>query len=239
MRFFEALLGIIMGMLELTLAPYFGAAALLIMIASLRTFSSDKLQFWRESSSGVNRLAFFLAKDTVDHFNTLLKPAVYLSMFYFYNDPRSTFSSNYITTLALIYCCTGIAYIVGIVLKPQPAQLVCTFPQLHLDFDEYLRLRSLYFVHRGDRKQQIVLIIAVNRESLFCFVLWNAWNSFISDDYVALKERNYWESLFQGDLLEEGKYLKSSYSLRHPICSCCKTLLINEGKNNILIRGSY
>ncbi|CAM6102781.1 unnamed protein product [Calypogeia fissa] len=101
--------------------------ALLVMIASLRTFTMDKLQFWRESSSGVNRLAYFLAKDTVDHFNTILKPVVYLCTFYFYNDPRATFSSNYIITLALTYCCTGIAYVVAILLKPQPAQLVCVF----------------------------------------------------------------------------------------------------------------
>ncbi|CAM6100951.1 unnamed protein product [Calypogeia fissa] len=101
--------------------------ALLIMIASLRTFTVDKLQFWRESSSGVNKLACFLAKDTVDHFNTILKPVVYLSTFYFYNDPRATFSSNYVITLALTYCCTGIAYVVAILLKPQPAQLICVF----------------------------------------------------------------------------------------------------------------
>ncbi|BBN06086.1 protein MpABCG24 [Marchantia polymorpha subsp. ruderalis] len=103
------------------------AVSLLVMIASLRTFSTDKLNFWRESASGINRLSFFLAKDTVDHFNTVIKPVVYLSMFYFFNDPRSTFASNYIITLALVYCVTGIAYVLAIVMNPAPAQLFSVF----------------------------------------------------------------------------------------------------------------
>jgi hypothetical protein len=94
------------------------------MISALRTFSNDKLQYWRESASSINRVAYFLAKDTVDHFNTLIKPVVFLSMFYFFNNPRSTFIENYIVTLALVYCVTGIAYIFAIVAQPGPAQLV-------------------------------------------------------------------------------------------------------------------
>ena len=99
-------------------------AALLSMISALRTFSNDKLQYWRESASSINRVAYFLAKDTVDHFNTLIKPVVFLSMFYFFNNPRSTFVENYIVTLAFVYCVTGIAYMFAIVSEAGPAQLV-------------------------------------------------------------------------------------------------------------------
>lgn len=94
------------------------------MIAALRTFSADKLQFWRESASGINRYAFFLAKDTVDIFNIVIKPLVYLALFYFFNDPRSTFLWNFIVTLALVYCVTGIGYIFAVLLQPGAAQLV-------------------------------------------------------------------------------------------------------------------
>ena len=94
------------------------------MIASLRTFSADKLQFWRESASGVNRIAFFIAKDMADLFNVVLRPLIYLSMFYFFCNPRSTFLSNYCVTLVLVYCVTGYAYIFAILLEPAPAQLV-------------------------------------------------------------------------------------------------------------------
>ncbi|XP_028792017.1 ABC transporter G family member 28-like [Neltuma alba] len=99
------------------------AVSLLCKIAALRTFSLDKLHYWRESASGMSSLAYFLAKDTVDHFNTLIKPVVYLSMFYFFNNPRSSVVDNYFVLLCLVYCVTGIAYILAISLEPGPAQL--------------------------------------------------------------------------------------------------------------------
>ncbi|KAK9699545.1 hypothetical protein RND81_08G180400 [Saponaria officinalis] len=99
------------------------AISLLCQIAALRTFSLDKLQYLRESASGISSLAHFLAKDTVDHFNTLIKPVVYLSMFYFFTNPRSTFFDNYIVLVCLVYCVTGMGYAFATFLNPGPAQL--------------------------------------------------------------------------------------------------------------------
>ncbi|GAB4836431.1 hypothetical protein Ancab_001343 [Ancistrocladus abbreviatus] len=99
------------------------AVSLLCQIAALRSFSLDKLQYWRESASGVSSLAHFLAKDTVDHFNTLVKPAVYLSMFYYFTNPRSSFLDNYIVLICLVYCVTGMGYAFAIFFDPGPAQL--------------------------------------------------------------------------------------------------------------------
>ncbi|KAM0990978.1 hypothetical protein ACFX2I_009422 [Malus domestica] len=99
------------------------AVSLLCKISALRTFSLDKLQYWRESASGISSLAHFLSKDTLDHFNTIVKPLVYLSMFYFFNNPRSSFQDNYVVLLCLVYCVTGIAYAIAIYLDPSPAQL--------------------------------------------------------------------------------------------------------------------
>ncbi|KAL5709967.1 ABC transporter G member 28 [Ranunculus cassubicifolius] len=97
--------------------------SLLCKISALRSFSLDKLIYWRESSSGMSSLAYFLAKDTIDHFNTVIKPLVYLSMFYFVNNPRSSFTDNYIILICLVYCVTGIAYAFAILLEPGAAQL--------------------------------------------------------------------------------------------------------------------
>ena len=72
----------------------------------------------------MSSLAYFLSKDTVDHLNTIIKPLVYLSMFYFFNNPRSSFPDNYFILLCLVYCVTGIAYLFAIVFEPGPAQLV-------------------------------------------------------------------------------------------------------------------
>nr|XP_043632245.1 ABC transporter G family member 24 [Erigeron canadensis]XP_043632246.1 ABC transporter G family member 24 [Erigeron canadensis] len=99
------------------------AVSLLCKVAALRTFSLDKLQYWRERASGISSLAHFLAKDTVDHFSTVIKPAVYLSMFYFFSYPRSSFAENYTVMLCLVYCVTGIAYMLAIFLDPGPSQL--------------------------------------------------------------------------------------------------------------------
>lgn len=101
-------------------------AALLCKISALRSFSLDKLQYWRESASGISSLAHFLAKDTLDLFNTIVKPLVYLSMFYFFNNPRSSFTDNYVVLVCLVYCVTGMAYALAIYFQPAPAQLVHT-----------------------------------------------------------------------------------------------------------------
>ncbi|KAJ3679882.1 hypothetical protein LUZ60_016160 [Juncus effusus] len=99
------------------------AISLLCKIASLRSFSQDHLQFWRERQSGMSSLAYFLSKDTVDHFSTLVKPLIYLSMFYFFNNPRSTFADNYMVMVALVYCVTGVGYTFAICFQLGSAQL--------------------------------------------------------------------------------------------------------------------
>ncbi|PHU03914.1 ABC transporter G family member 28 [Capsicum chinense] len=99
------------------------AVPLLTKIASLRSFSLDKLHYWRESAFGMSSLAYFMAKDTVDHINTIVKPAVYLSMFYFFNNPRSSILDNYLVLLCVVYCVTGIAYALAIYFEPGQAQL--------------------------------------------------------------------------------------------------------------------
>ncbi|KAG4908110.1 hypothetical protein JHK84_056635 [Glycine max] len=99
------------------------AVSLLCKIAALRSFSLDKLHYWRESDSGMSSLAYFLSKDTIDLFNTLIKPVVYLSMFYFFTNPISTFADNYVVLLCLVYCVTGIAYALSIFFEPGAAQL--------------------------------------------------------------------------------------------------------------------
>ncbi|GFP97004.1 ABC transporter g family member 28 [Phtheirospermum japonicum] len=117
------LAGACLGLLAKASDESFGAPALLCKIAALRTFSLDKLQYRRERASGISSLAHFVAKDTIDHFNTLIKPLVYLSMFYFFSNPRSPFLDNYIVLLCLVYCVTGMAYALAIFLEPGPSQL--------------------------------------------------------------------------------------------------------------------
>ncbi|KAL6635366.1 hypothetical protein ACP70R_028037 [Stipagrostis hirtigluma subsp. patula] len=99
------------------------AVSLLCKIGALRSFTIDKINYWRERASGMSSLAYFLSKDTIDHFNTIVKPIVYLSMFYFFNNPRSSIWENYVVLVALVYCVTGIGYTFAIFFQPGSAQL--------------------------------------------------------------------------------------------------------------------
>ncbi|XP_051119857.1 ABC transporter G family member 24-like isoform X2 [Andrographis paniculata] len=126
------LAGVCLGLISKSSDESFGApgytytiiaTSLLCKIAALRTFALDKLQYRRERASGISSLAHFVAKDTIDHFNTLIKPLVYLSMFFFFSNPRSSFPDNYIVLLCLVYCVTGMAYALAIFLEPGPSQL--------------------------------------------------------------------------------------------------------------------
>uniref|UniRef100_A0ACD5YYJ8 Uncharacterized protein n=1 Tax=Avena sativa TaxID=4498 RepID=A0ACD5YYJ8_AVESA len=99
------------------------AVSLLCKIGALRSFTLDKMHYWRERASGMSSLAYFLAKDTIDHFNTIVKPIVYLSMFYFFNNPRSSIWENYVVLVVLVYCVTGIGYTFAIFFQPGSAQL--------------------------------------------------------------------------------------------------------------------
>ncbi|CAN6195009.1 unnamed protein product [Urochloa humidicola] len=99
------------------------AVSLLCKIGALRSFSLEKIHYWRERASGMSSLAYFLSKDTIDHFNTIIKPIVYLSMFYFFNNPRSSIWENYVVLVALVYCVTGMGYTFAIFFQPGSAQL--------------------------------------------------------------------------------------------------------------------
>nr|GMC90485.1 putative white-brown complex homolog protein 30 [Ipomoea batatas] len=101
------------------------AVSLLCKIAALRSFTADRLEYLRERSSGMSSLAYFMSKDVLDCFNTIIKPLVFLSMFYFFNNPRSTFAENYIVFLCLVYCVSGMAYVFAVCFQPGPAQLWC------------------------------------------------------------------------------------------------------------------
>lgn len=99
------------------------AVSLLCQIGSLKSFQLERLEYLRERASGMSTAAYFLARDTIDHFNTIVKPGIYLSMFYFFNNPRSSIQDNYVILLALVYCVTGIGYTFAVSFQPSSAQL--------------------------------------------------------------------------------------------------------------------
>ncbi|XP_075670931.1 ABC transporter G family member 24-like isoform X1 [Castanea sativa] len=178
------------------------AVSLLCKIAALRSFSLDKLHYWRESASGMSSLAYFLSKDTIDHFNTVIKPAVYLSMFYFFTNPRSTFADNYFVLFCLVYCVTGIAYVLAIVFEPGTAQLWSVLLPV-----------VLTLIATQPRDSEFMKIL-----TNLCYPQW-ALEGFI----IANAERYYGVWL----ITRCGSLLKSGYNLHH--WSLCLAILILIG----------
>ncbi|KAG9152522.1 hypothetical protein Leryth_016440 [Lithospermum erythrorhizon] len=165
------------------------SVSLLCKIGALRSFSLDKLHYWRESASGMSSTAYFLAKDTVDHFNTIVKPAVYLSMFYFFNNPRSSILDNYLILVCLVYCVTGIAYTLAIYFEPGQAQLWSVLLPVVL---------TLVANQDGDK--------FINKLGDYCFTKW-ALEAFLIAN--AKRYSGVWLVTRCGAILQKG------YSLKH------------------------
>ena len=76
------------------------------------------------------RFAFFLAQDTFDHTGTLLKSLLYMVMYYSFAQPRAVIWQMYLCTVAIVYACTGTAYLMSQVLthllpSEQCDQFIC------------------------------------------------------------------------------------------------------------------
>ncbi|KAL3137532.1 hypothetical protein ABBQ38_004816 [Trebouxia sp. C0009 RCD-2024] len=99
------------------------ALGLLTTVSALRTFGVHRTVFYREASSGLNKFAFFLAQDTFDHTGTLLKSGLYMVMYYSFAQPRAVIWQMYLCTVAIVYACTGTAYLMSQVMEPASAQL--------------------------------------------------------------------------------------------------------------------
>ncbi|KAE8727675.1 hypothetical protein F3Y22_tig00005406pilonHSYRG00132 [Hibiscus syriacus] len=185
--------------------------SLLCKIAALRSFGLDKLHYWRERSSGMSSLAYFLAKDTVDHFNTRIKPLVYLSMFFFFNNPRPTITDNYFVLLYLVYCVTGIAYIFSILFEQVVSASSSCF-----DSDSNLRYSGVWLITRCGSLSENGYDVKNFRPCLTYLVATGVLNRIVA--FVCMATR--------GSTLSK---CISIYCIRHEICYVvfCMDLLHN------------
>ncbi|KAK9815422.1 hypothetical protein WJX72_003407 [[Myrmecia] bisecta] len=99
------------------------ALGLLSTVSALRTFGEHRVVFFRESSAGLNKLAYFLALDTFDHSGTLMRSAVYLILYYSFAQPRAVIWQMYLVTVGIVYACTGTAYLLSQIMEPAASQL--------------------------------------------------------------------------------------------------------------------
>lgn len=89
------------------------AISLMTTVSSLRTFSQNQLIFFRESRSGLDRLAYYCATALFGDVGSILKGLCYLSLYYSYAQPRALFKDMFFVTSALIYSCCGFGYLIS------------------------------------------------------------------------------------------------------------------------------
>ncbi|KAL4449383.1 hypothetical protein ABPG77_007027 [Micractinium sp. CCAP 211/92] len=99
------------------------ALGLMSTVGALGTFGSERVVFFREASSGLNRLAHFLALETFDHSGTVMRSTIYFVMYYSFASPRAVIWQMLLVSVAITYCCTGVAYVLSQVMEPSAAQL--------------------------------------------------------------------------------------------------------------------
>eukprot|EP01048_Picozoa_sp_COSAG05_P020767 COSAG05_NODE_3626_length_1949_cov_1.225946_1_plen_131_part_10 len=115
---------------ELSQLPISGALSgmaigLCTIISSTRCFGNERVVFWRESSSGLNKLAYFLGKNISEGPRLLTLPAFYLIIFQAFTSVTSGFGglSEYVILLASVWAVSGLGYCVSLTVAPANSQL--------------------------------------------------------------------------------------------------------------------
>ncbi|XP_048580438.1 putative white-brown complex homolog protein 30 [Nematostella vectensis] len=99
------------------------AIGLTAMLSALRCFGNTRTTFWRESSTGINRLSYFLAVNVVQLPILVVTPMMYLSLLYPLVAPRGFLMYHYIATLAAQFACTGMGYAISTLFNPKNSQM--------------------------------------------------------------------------------------------------------------------
>jgi len=99
------------------------ALGLLACVSGLSVYGSDKLIFYREASSGLHRVAYFVAKDIYSYGGILLKPWCFIASYWAFATPGAELIPYYAVTCCIVFAVTGISHCLSITMEPAAAQL--------------------------------------------------------------------------------------------------------------------
>jgi ABC-type multidrug transport system ATPase subunit len=97
--------------------------SLISAMSSLRCFGPELVVFKRESYSGLNTLAYFIAKDICSMFNQMLLPFVFLSIYYPQIQPEKEFWFYYLVLFLITWVTYGFGYIISLLVDQKGSQL--------------------------------------------------------------------------------------------------------------------
>lgn len=107
--------------------PMNNLAALVVgltsMLSALRVFGMNRVVFWRESASGINRFSYFMAEMTAHIPYLILAPVLFLSIFYSLASPQAPMRTYYLAVFGAVVTASGMGYIVSILVEPRNAQM--------------------------------------------------------------------------------------------------------------------
>jgi hypothetical protein len=124
------LLGMAQHNSELAQLPVSGALTslaigLTTIISSTRCFGNERVVFWRESASGLNRFAYFLGKNLSEAPRLLFIPLFYLVIFQQMTSITTGYHglSEYMVLLTAVWSVSGMGYCVSLFVSPANSQL--------------------------------------------------------------------------------------------------------------------
>lgn len=92
-------------------------------MSSLRNFGGEKVVFGRESTSGMQSLPYYLAKNVAQLPNIILAPCVYMALFYTLASPRGAFWEYYFVMFHMFFAAYGFGYLLSVVFDENVAKL--------------------------------------------------------------------------------------------------------------------
>merc|ERR1712241_664873 len=97
--------------------------ALLSVVSCLRTFGNERAIFWRESASGINIFAFFVASILGNIFYIALQCTLYASVYYYIARPPAHFLTYFWPCLLVSANGGSWGYLLSTVVPPKSATL--------------------------------------------------------------------------------------------------------------------
>jgi len=99
------------------------AIGLVGAMSGLRTFGKEQIIFKKESESGLNTFAYFIAKDISSLPSVILAPIVFSTVLCTLQQPRAPFYEYWYSLTLIYWVAFGLGYIVSLTFNSQIAQL--------------------------------------------------------------------------------------------------------------------
>jgi len=102
------------------------ALSLLIAIFCLQVFGNDQPVFWRESSSGLNVTAFFLARIWINSFDLLIQTFLFTALYFLIRQPGVPFWIYMVPFLLVTFAASGWGYLISTLFPPKHGPFIAS-----------------------------------------------------------------------------------------------------------------